>query len=61
MGCYNSDFTPEGYEEARIYELITINGTHLIQSLEMYYLVSIDLSCSENLRSQGMVDLHKGG
>lgn len=32
-----SDFTPEGYDEARITGVITINGNALIHSLEMYY------------------------
>jgi len=32
-----SDFTPEGYDEARITGVITINGNELVKSLDMYY------------------------
>lgn len=32
-----SDFTPEGYDEARITGVITMNGDTLIRSLENYY------------------------
>jgi restriction system protein len=32
-----SDFTTEGYDEARITGVITINGVELIRSLELYY------------------------
>ncbi len=32
-----SDFTPEGYDEARITGVIAINGDNLIRSLELFY------------------------
>ena len=32
-----SDFTPDGRDEARITNVIIMNGQDLLQSLELYY------------------------